>query len=338
MPRRDTAYNWGEAVDGSTTATEWKGLHGVEETVHLINPPNGWIQNCNSTPFTAAGSASPKRSDYPRYMAPDGENFRGVNAVRVLSELDKVTLDRLIAAGYDTRLPAFEVLVPALIKTFDRDVPKGNQLDKEIGEAIEVLRAWDFRTSESSIATTLAVEWGQKLNPIIQRVYIEEGQTDQVDATKSFAANAAQQDLLLPLRSVVFELQERFGTWKMPLGEINRFQRLTGEVRERYDDSKPSLPVGFTSATWGCLPSYVSRVMPGTKKRYGTNGNSFVCAVEFGPKLKAKSVLAGGVNRNPSSPHFTDQAERYTKGDFKEVLFYREDVLRNAERKYRPGE
>ena len=338
MPRRDTAYNWGEAVDGSIAATEWKGLHGTEETVHLINPPNGWIQNCNSTPFTAAGSASPKRSAYPRYMAPDGENFRGVNAVRVLSDIDKVDLDRLIAAGYDTRLPAFEVLVPALIRTFDRDVPKGNQLDKEIGEAIEVLRAWDFRTSESSVATTLAVEWGQRLNPVIQRVYIEEGQTDQVAATKSFAANAAQEDLLLPMRSVVLELQERFGNWKMPWGEVNRFQRLTGEAREKYDDTKPSLPVGYTSATWGCLPSYVSRVMPGTRKRYGTNGNSFVCAVEFGPKLKAKSVLAGGVNRNPASPHFTDQAERYTKGDFKDVLFYREDVLRNAERRYRPGE
>ena len=338
MPRRDTAYNWGEAVEGSVAATEWKGLHGAEETVRLINPPNGWIQNCNSTPFTAAGGFSPKRTDYPRYMAPDGENFRGVNAVRVLSGIDKVDLDRLIAAGYDTRLPAFEVLLPSLIKIFDRDVPKGNQLDKEIGEAIEVLRAWDFRASESSIATTLAVEWGQKLNPVIQRVYIEEGQTDQVDATKAFAANAAQQDLLLPLRSVVFELQERFGTWKMPWGEVNRFQRLTGEIRESFDDTKPSLPVGFTSATWGCLPSYVSRVMPGTKKRYGVSGNSFVCAVEFGPKIKAKSVLAGGVNRIPSSPHFTDQAEKYAKGDFKDVLFYREDVLRNAEWKYRPGE
>jgi acyl-homoserine lactone acylase PvdQ len=78
--------------------------------------------------------------------------------------------------------------------------------------------------------------------------------------------------------------------------------------------------------------------MPGTKKRYGTNGNSFICAVEFGPRIKAKSLLAGGVNSLPSSPHFNDQGEMYTKGKFKDVLFYKEDVLKNAERTYLPGQ
>jgi len=337
IPIRDTAFNWSKPVDGSIKATEWKGLHMVDESVHIYNPSNGWIQNCNSTPFTAAGIASPVKSRYPAYMAPDGENFRGINAARVLAKENKYTIDKVIAAGYDTYLPAFEILVPALIQSFDKNVPVGNELYKQISEAVSILRSWDYRAGEKSVATTLAIEWAQKLNPAVQRVYIDQGQVDQVSATRFFAENAGPDDLLLSFRWVVQDLTERFGTWKMPWGEINRYQRLTGNIKETYDDVKPSLPVGFASATWGCLPSYVSRPMPGTKKRYGTNGNSFICVVEFGNRIKAKSLLAGGVNSMPSSPHFGDQAEMYTKGKFKEVLFYKEDVLKNAERTYIPG-
>ena len=337
IPIRDTAFNWSKPVDGSIKATEWKGLHMVDESVHIYNPSNGWIQNCNSTPFTAAGIASPVKNRYPAYMAPDGENFRGINAARVLAKENKYTIDKVIAAGYDTYLPAFEILVPALIQSFDKNVPVGNELYKQISEAVSILRSWDYRAGEKSVATTLAIEWAQKLNPAVQRVYIDQGQVDQVSATRFFAENAGPDDLLLSFRWVVQDLTERFGTWKMPWGEINRYQRLTGNIKETYDDTKPSLPVGFASATWGCLPSYVSRPMPGTKKRYGTNGNSFICVVEFGPKIKAKSLLAGGVNSMPSSPHFSDQAEMYTQGKFKEVLFYKEDVLKNAERTYIPG-
>lgn len=338
IPKRDTKFNWSRPVDGTIPATEWKGLHTVEESVHLYNPPNGWIQNCNSTPFTAAGVNSPKKQNYPLYMAPDGENFRGVNAVRVLDREKKFTVDKVIAAGYDSYLSAFELLVPALVKSFDKDMPKSDPSYAMLSEAINTLRTWNFYVNEKSVATTLAIEWAQKLNSAIQRVYIDAGESDQVTKTKQFAATASSDQLLVPFREAVEILNREFGSWKIEWGSINRFQRLTGNVIEKFDDTKPSFPVGLASATWGCLPSYVSRYMNDTKKRYGYNGNSFVCVVEFGKKIKAKSLLAGGVNGNPSSPHFSDQAEMYTKGIFKDVLFYKEDVLKHAERTYRPGE
>ena len=71
---------------------------------------------------------------------------------------------------------------------------------------------------------------------------------------------------------------------------------------------------------------------------YGERGNSFVAAVEFGPRIRAKSILAGGQSGDPKSPHFKDQAAMYARGEFKEVLFYPEDVSRHLERRYRPGE
>lgn len=333
IPKRDPKFDWSKAVDGSTSATAYRGLHTVNEGVHVYNPTNGWLQNCNSTPFTVAGPNSPKKADYPPYMAPDGENFRGLNAVRVLDKARALTLDDLIAIGYDRYLSAFEVLIPALLRAYQQkpaDYPA-------LKEPIAVLSSWDYRSSAASVATTLAVEWAQKLSPGIAQVYIGQGDKDQVDKTREFALSATPEHLLSALQSTVKDLQSRFGSWQQPWGEMNRFQRLTGAIDERYDDQKPSLPVAFASATWGQLPSFNSRAMPGTNKRYGFSGNSFVCAVEFGPRIKAKSILAGGVSGEMTSPHFRDQAKHYSEGKFKEILFYKEDVLKHVEKRYRPG-
>jgi len=337
VPKRDLKYNWSVPVDGTIPETEWKGLHAFDETVHVYDPAIGYTQNCNSSPFSSAGENSPIKKDYPGYMAPDGENFRGLNAARVLSREKAFTIDKLIAAGYDRYLTAFPILIPALTKSFSQ-LPSTDADYAETKEAVDLLAQWDDYSAENSVATTLAVEWAQKLNPAIRRVYIDAGEVDQVSATKNFAANATSAELITPLKQALAELKQKFGTWKLPWGELNRYQRLTGELTQTYDDSKPSLPVGFTSSLWGMLPAYSTNYFPGAKKRYGIGGNSFICAVEFGKKVKAKSLLAGGESGNPNSPHFGDQAKMYTQGIFKEVLFYKEDVEKHVEKKYHPGE
>ncbi|MBI3139641.1 MAG: penicillin acylase family protein [Sphingobacteriales bacterium] len=339
IPVRDPKYDWSKAVDGSISSTEWKGYHSVEETVHCINPANGWLQNCNSTPFTVAGENSPRKESYPAYMAPDVENFRGINAVRVLSETSRYNMDKVIRAGYDTRLPAFELLVPALVNAFEKYVPYTDSFYAYLAGPVMVLKNWDYRCSENSVATTLAVEWGQKILPALLQTKVtgEEG-AGPVEKARYYAAHASAHDLLTPLFAAINDLQSRFGRWQVPWGELNRFQRISTDTDNVFDDNKPSIPVGFVSSAWGMLPSYSSRVYPGTNKRYGVNGNSFVCAVEFGKRIKARSLLAGGESGDPASPHFSDQALMYSKGEFKEVLFYREDVLRHVERSYHPGE
>ena len=338
IPIRDKNLNWSKVVDGSTSATQWKGLHLVSETVHLYNPTNGWLQNCNSTPYSVAGINSPKKENYLPYMAPDGESFRGLNAVRLLSQGNNYTLDKVIADGYDTKLTAFEFLIPALVASFEKNIGKENPLYKELAEPIALLKNWDYYTNENSTATTLAIEWAYKLDPIIQKLYVEEGELDQVQNTQNFAKNASPDQLIPQLQIVVNELKTKFGTWQIPWGEINRFQRLSGDINLVYNDAFESIPIGYGPALWGSLPAYKSNYQKGSKKRYGFNGNSFVCAVEFGPKIKAKSLLAGGNSSDPKSKHFYDQAEMYRKGQFKDVLFYKDDVQKNAEKTYHPGE
>ncbi|MBY0534775.1 MAG: penicillin acylase family protein [Chitinophagaceae bacterium] len=339
IPKRDPKYDWTKPVDGSTSATEWQGLHTIDETVHSINPSNGWLQNCNATPFTVAGNNSPKKSDYPVYMAPDPENFRGINAVRVLSEESNYDIDKVIKAGYDRRLSAFEILIPALVNRFETSINPSDSLYAYLVGPISVLKNWDYKSNVNSIATTLAIEWGQRMLPILYRTQvIDDEEADIISKSKYFAANGSANEMLGQLLITIKDLEKRFGRWQLPWGTINRFQRISSDIDNKFDDSKPSIPVGFVSSTWGMLPSYTSRTYPGTQKRYGVNGNSFICAVEFGDRIKAKSLLAGGESGDPNSPHFFDQAAMYAEGKFKDVLFYREDVLKNATKTYHPGE
>jgi acyl-homoserine-lactone acylase len=333
MPKRDPKFDWTHPVDGSDPATEWQGLHTVKETITLFNPKNGWIQNTNNWPYTAAGAYSPKARDYPAYMSKYGENARGIHAVRVLENKKNFTLASLIASAYDTQLPAFEPLLPQLFAAWD-ELPAGDALKAGLAPQIAALRGWDMRYALESVPTSLAIYWVQDLYAANQAA----AKAKEVQVLDYLQAAITPQERLRALERVTAKLTADFGTWQTPWGEINRFQRLTGDIVQPFDDSKPSLPVPFASANWGSLAAYGMTSKQTTKRIYGERGNSFVAAVEFGPRIKARSVLAGGQSGDPASPHFQDQAALYARGEFKDVLFYKADVEQHLERKYHPGE
>jgi acyl-homoserine-lactone acylase len=335
MPRRDSSYDWSLPVDGSIAATEWKGLHTLDEIVHVYNPATGWIQNCNSTPYSISGNSSPERGRYPAYMAPDGENFRALNAIRLLSGANNFTLDSLTAKGYDHYLTAFDVLLPALFDAYNQ---APDSIRRMLQEPISVLQKWDRRSAVHSVATNLAVEWATRMAAYAPRPRTpEEGSNAVANVTAELARSTPAQKTG-ELLAVVNDLRHQYGSWKIEWGEQCRYQRLTGNIAETYDDRKPSIAVGLASSAFGELPSFVSRVMPTTKKRYGYSGNSFVAAVEFGKRLTARTIVTGGESSDPASPHFSDQAAMYLTGQFKDVFFYKEDVEKNVEKRYRPGE
>ncbi|MEP6547665.1 MAG: penicillin acylase family protein [Gammaproteobacteria bacterium] len=331
IPRRDPQFDFTHPVDGSEPRTEWQGPHAIEDTITLLNPRNGWIMNTNNWPFSAAGDASPKRENYPAYMWIKGENPRGIHAVEVLQIIHDVTLDSLIAAGYDGHLTAFEVLLPPLFKDYDQlaaDDPRRAALK----EPVAVLRGWDRRTAADSIATAVAIFWGQEM--------LEHKGAEARDADEPvydyLVGHLTAPERLEGLTAAVAKLQHDFGRWRTPWGEINRYQRLTDDIVQPVDDAKPSLPVGFASSNWGALASFDTTYPRKTRKIYGSVGNSFVAAVEFGPIVRAKAIMSGGESGDPKSPHFTDQAQMFTQGIFREVLFSREDVAAHAERSYHP--
>ncbi len=329
IPKRDTRFDFSKPVDGSDPATDWQGLHTVDEAVTILNPPNGWIQNANSTPFTAAAEFSPKREDYPAYMAPDHENFRGVHAVRVLSDVDELTLDGLIELAHDPYLPGFEKLIGGLLEAWDQ----ADEHDAAVAEPIAVLTEWNLATGEDSVAMSLAHFYGMNY---LARAPFPEG-LSEMERITMLGTTTRPSERLEVLAETVAMLESDFGDWRMPWGEINRFQRLSGAIQLTYDDNQPSLAVGMANSRWGALADFGAKRRDGTKRLYGDNGNSFVAVVEFGDRVKAKSILAGGQSNDPDSPHFFDQAPLYAEHEFKDVAYYREDVERRAQERYRPG-
>ncbi len=330
IPKRNVAFDYTKPVDGWNPKTDWQGLHTVDENIGLLNPENGWLQNCNSTPFTAALEFSPKKENYPNYMSIDRENFRGVHAIGLLKDKDNFTLDELIELAHDPYLPAFEALIPGLVRAYNRLDDKNPKLK----EAIAMLDQWNFETSKESVAMTLAHYYGTR--------YYQDGKypdgMNPMDRVKYWGNQSPEAERLRIFEAVIDQLTTDFGTWKLPWGEVNRYQRLNGDIRQAFDDTKASIPIGFASGRWGALAAYGARYgSDKAKKMYGTRGNSFVAAVEFGETVKAKSILAGGQSGDPDSPHFDDQIQKYADVSWKDVLYYKEDVLKDAKETYTPG-
>ena len=332
VPKRDTSFDWRNPVDGSNPATEWNGVHAIDESPNLLNPPNGWLYNTNNWPYSAAGPNSPKRADYPAYMERGVENSRGIHAIRVLQDRKDFTLSSLRDAAFDSYLPAFADLIPVLVAAYDQ-TPSGSPLKAKLSEQVEMLRAWDFRWSAASVPTSLAVFWGEEMWRRVRK----DAEAEEMSVYDFVARKTPAGQKLEALAAVSDKLTADFGSWKTPWGDINRFQRLTDDIVHPFNDSGSSIPVPFTSSQWGSLASFGARPYKGSKKIYGTSGNSFVAIVEFGDSVRARAVTAGGESGDPASRHFNDQAVRYAAGDLREVYFYRNQLKGHTEREYHPG-
>jgi acyl-homoserine-lactone acylase len=332
MPRRDNQFDYTKPVDGSNPAADWKGLHSLESLPNIVNPPNGWVFNSNDGPYTNAGPDSPRRADFPNYMDTAGENPRGVHATRLLSDRKDFTLESLESAAFDSYLPYFARLIPPVVQAYDA-LPPEHPMRARLHDQIELLRQWDYRWSDHSLATSLAVVWGDSL----WDAFVRPEHQDESHGAWDDMADSDPMQKLGKLAEASDLLKREFGDWRVAWGEINRFQRVTDDIAPHFNDAEPSIPVPFTSSRWGSLASFGAKSYPGTRRYYGTDGNSFVAVVEFGPKVRAVAVTAGGESGDPHSAHFNDEALHYARGQLRRVYFYPEDLAGHIERSYRPG-
>jgi len=334
MPRRDNRFDYSSnRIAGSDPRTDWKGLHAVSELPNTINPPTGWAFNSNDWLYSAAGRYSPKPGSFPRYLDMAGESYRTIHATRLLTQPGRWSLDRLQTAAYDSAQPSFEVLVPMLVAAWQA-LPASDPRRARLAEPMAALASWDKRWSVASVPNTLAQFWGEEL----AKAATSRKWNDHENMFRHMERLTPAEKLETFTRGLD-RLERDFGGWRVPWGEVNRFQRIDPAIESKFDDKAPSIPVGFTSNKWGSLASFGASQKPGTKKWYGTNGNSFVAVVEFGRNgPRARAVTAGGESGHPDSPHFADEAQRYASGDLREVYFRPDQLKGHTERVYRPGE
>jgi acyl-homoserine-lactone acylase len=265
-------------------------------------------------------------------MDTDGENFRGLHAQQLLTGSSGWTLEKLQAAAYDSYQPGFAALIPRLVQAYDA-LPASDARKPQLAGPIGVLRPWNFRWSADSVAQSLGMVWGAALKKELNPPKSEPANKVMM----RLARDTTPEQKLRALSAAVARLTRDFGRWQVPWGEINRIQRISNAISPPYSDNALSLPVPFAEGSYGSLASLRSEQKPGTKRWYGNYGNSFVAVVEFGKRVRAHAVTAGGESGHPDSPHFNDEAQRFASGDLREVYFYPGQLKGHTERVYHPG-
>ena len=331
VPVRNDRFDYRGVVDGGDPATDWRGLTPLSALPQIRDPRTFWLYNANDAPWRGAGADSPRQADFPRYMDSARANPRGDHAIDSLARARALTPDGLRQIAFGSWLPFF-VRASADLDRAWAALPRDDAVRARFAQPVALLRNWDKRWSADSEATTLASFWGEELWALAGRRRPPRG--NMWEAMNALSA----EDRLAAFGRALDRLERDWGSWRVRWGEVNRFQRNDASIVQTFSDDRPSIAVPFASARWGTLASFASRSYPGTRRWYGTSGNSFVAVVEFGPRVRAWAVTAGGESGNPASPHFNDQAGRYASGDLRPVYFYQADLQGHAARTYRPGE
>jgi penicillin amidase len=313
VPRRSPKYDWSKPVDGSTSETEWHGYHAFSELPQVTNPKSGFVQNCNSTPFLTTIFENPDPSQFPKYMVGEGDTARARISRRILWNKDKFTFDELARAGFNTYVIQAETELSDLAKAWEKaPSPKA-------AEAYAELENWDHVSRTTSVPMTLFMLWHEK-----------QYGTAVIHAEK-------KQDPVQSLEQVIDDLNGTFGTWRVAWGEVNRLERRQSGGEEPFRDDLKSLPVAGAPGDVGIVFNFYARPEKDQKRRYGVAGHSFISVVDFGPEVRARSILVFGENSDPRSPHYFDQSELYARQEFKPAYFTLAEIKAHAEKTYHPG-
>jgi penicillin amidase len=329
VPRRDPSIDWKRPVDGSDPGTEWRGYHALDELPQILNPASGYLVNTNSSPFSATRDVPFARSDFPPYMIGDEEdNARARSSRRALEEREPISFDQFSTLVWDTRLALADSLVPAIAEELNRlrgasdDEPPpslraGTPGRADLEEVVAALAAWDRRADVGSSATTLFVLGAER--------WFLDHMSSEPPGPWSWS---------LALAETARRLRETWGTLDVPWGEINRLQRPLSNDPSAFSDSLASLPVGGAPGFLGSVFTFQTEPLGAAARRYGVHGNTFVKVIEFGPRVRGRSVVVFGQSGDPDSPHYFDQAPLYAERSFKAAWMTREEVDANAEVRY----
>ncbi|HEV3005294.1 MAG TPA: penicillin acylase family protein, partial [Pirellulales bacterium] len=338
IPRRDPRFDWSKPVDGSDPRTEWQGYHTIDELPQVLNPRAGFVQNCNSTPFTTSDDGNPRLEDFPPYMVEDkyDDKRRAKISRQLLRAMHGVTFDELRAAAFDTTNYWAQTELPEYAKTLDELKRTDPALAAQAAPYLEHLLAWDCHIKADSTAATLCVAWYEELygNGYPGEQLREQFVADVPARFKALVRAAAA------LRAV-------YGDWRVPWGDIHRIQRhadVADLLKVPFDDDLPSLPSLGSHGPMGVVftqyytPTIHLPFVKRVAKHYGLIGYTYVGVFEFGERVRGATLVQFGGSGDPSSPHYLDQAQLLSQCRLKQELFYWDDVYAGARSAYHPGE
>lgn len=331
VPKRDDSYDWSRPVDGSDPGTEWQGWHTLAEMPQVTNPSSGILISTNHSPFEVTLKDNPDSTLYPSYMQNEefahSQSARARASIEILSGDSSFTLEEWKRATFDTKMWEAEKEISKLVKEWNKLRQNDPKQAKSLKPAIDLLKSWDQVSRVESDAATLFSLW-------YLYTHSEYYPDFYMNINRSWLSVGSESPLDV-LEQIMDRLEEDWGTWLVPYGDLVRIQR--PQPPEGFSDERKSLAVSGGDINTGMIFFVAAAPIPGNKRRYGVAGHSYVSVQEFGEKVNAFSVNVFGQSSDPKSPHFFDQAPLYVKGKYKKAWLTREEVEKNAERVYRPG-
>ena len=301
-------YDWSGVVPGNTSATLWNDHHPYEDLPRVLNPESGWLQNANDPPWTTTFPEEIDADDYPSYMSPRKMGFRAQRSARMLNEDDSISYDELVEYKFSTHMELADRLLDDLLDA------ASTARDKEIKDAVRVLKRWDRTTDNASRGSVLFKTWVDDMNfpDDFALQWHERSPTQRPDGLKN-------RDMAVhKLFGAAKEVKEKYGRLDVFWGAVFRLQRDSLDLPA---NGAPGDPYGVFRTSY---------FYPGKdNKQFIVAGDTYVSVVEFGDSIRANGVLGYGNFSQPGSPHRTDQLQLYSDKKLRPILFYQHDVEKN---------
>ena len=313
LPKRAEGYNWKGIVPGDTMETLWTEYHSIEDLPQVLQPKSGFIYNANHSPFkSTSADENPNELDYSKRMGYETyDNNRSTRLIELIESYDKVSYNDFKDIKYDNSFPSkfnYNFMDINLISEIELDE------NHELFEIVNEIQNWDRKTDINSIGAGL---YGVLYYQLIYNY------ADQIRKLSSEDKPVSKEIILSAVSDIKSYLIEHFGKVKINLGE---FQKLVRGDKE--------LPI------WG-LPDVITAMSSrpykdGKHKVFA--GESYIGLVRFtknGPLFE--SVISFGNSDNPTSDHYTDQMEMYSKFQTKKMTFDKEEIYSQAKSIYSPN-
>ncbi|MCD6287650.1 MAG: penicillin acylase family protein, partial [Candidatus Hydrogenedentes bacterium] len=297
--------DWQRPVDGSRFKNEWRGFMPFTAMPQATNPPAGFVQSANGPPWRVAGDASPKLTDYPRYLVEDTPSFRSDRILDVVNNKKPISIKQIQKLAWDVTIPFAESAIRMLTAAGQTDWRRYEDPQGQMRYALNMLQKWDRRVAADSSCAVLFDTWWRQYRRVLNKPLSDADIIAAFDKPGPRESETA----LKALRLSIDILTARFGKIDVKWGDVHRMKA-----------ARIDLPAQGTAD----LHTIHQADPVDGQKRPGVTvvgrGDTFKMVVQLGPNVPSViSIMPGGNSTDPKSPHLTDQMNLYSNGQFKRI-------------------
>ncbi len=312
IPVRNTGdYTyWKGTIDGTDSKLIWDKTHNYADLPRVLNPPSGFISNCNDAPWTCTEPMVLNPDDFPGYIAPRGTFLRPQRSVNMIKESPAITFEQLTGFKHNTTMEAADRFLDDLLGAVEK-VP-----EPKAQAAAEVLKKWDMKTDPGSRGGVLFATWW---NAITSRLFAVPWSIDKPNNTPDGINDPKKAvDLLV---TAAIDVEQKYGALDVAWGDVYRL-RMNGI----------DLPASGGPGEYGIFRTVYFTDTPDNKKM-AIAGETYTAVTEFGKKVRADVLLSYGNSTQPGSKHIGDQLKMLSEKKLRPALLDRSEIMKNLEKR-----